>query len=83
EGFSKVREFFSPDYTSTKPEHRREDYRTTLHWEPNVEINTDGEAKINFFTGDNLGTYQIMLEGITDDGRPFHTMERFKVEVSQ
>ncbi|MGB3149824.1 MAG: hypothetical protein WBB27_04110, partial [Maribacter sp.] len=23
EGFSKVREFFSPDYTSTKPEHRR------------------------------------------------------------
>ena len=48
-GFSKVREFYSPDYAVPKPEHRREDYRTTLYWEPNLQLDQNGESKIDFF----------------------------------
>jgi len=35
-GFSKVREFYSPDYGVPNNIHQKPDYRTTLHWEPFV-----------------------------------------------
>lgn len=79
-GFSKVREFFSPNYDVPKPEHERADYRTTLHWQPNITIDSDGKSNFTFFTGDVSGTYLIKVEGITWDGRPISTMQSFEVK---
>ena len=79
-GFYKAREFYVPDYSEEKREHERPDYRTTLHWEPNIPLNSGGKATVDFFTGDIPGEYLIRVEGITEDGRPVSGMSRITVE---
>lgn len=79
-GFSKTREFFSPNYSIAKPKHDRADYRTTLHWLPNIEISDSNSSNFSFYTGDVPGTYIIKIEGITFDGQPVNTMQSFMVE---
>ncbi|MFS4466310.1 TonB-dependent receptor plug domain-containing protein [Maribacter sp. 2210JD10-5] len=79
-GFYKTREFFSPDYSVSRPEHVQGDYRTTLHWQPKIKTNENGEAQLEFYTGDSTGEYQIKVEGITFDGSPFSSSNIFTVE---
>ncbi|QLG45188.1 TonB-dependent receptor plug domain-containing protein [Costertonia aggregata] len=79
-GFTKTREFYSPDYGITEKEHDKADYRTTLHWEPNIAINGSDTAGFSFYTGDAPGSYLVRVEGITTDGRPLSTVHSFVVE---
>jgi hypothetical protein len=69
--------YSSPDY-SNKGLQRIPDYRTQLFWAPNVRIDSR-ELSQHFYTSDILGTYQIVLEGYTDNGR--HVLEKQYVEV--
>jgi hypothetical protein len=66
-GFSKYREFYSPTYTIENIDTKKPDYRTTLYWNPSVEIN-NGEAEISFYTSDDITCYKILIEGITKKG---------------
>ncbi|MEM9986917.1 MAG: hypothetical protein AAF804_17625, partial [Bacteroidota bacterium] len=66
---------FNPDIaeleTLEKPERR-----VTLHWEPLVYFDQDGQASLSFVTDDKSTSYLIQIEGISDEGRPFFkTME--------
>ncbi|WP_159948305.1 TonB-dependent receptor [Polaribacter septentrionalilitoris] len=78
-GFSKAREFYKPNYTIPKPEHEKPDYRTTLHWEPNLKLTSNQDKTINFFSGDRYGKYLVKIEGITDDGRAVNGFYNFRV----
>ncbi len=60
--------FFSPKYSSSNPGEKTADLRSTLLWEPNVETNKNGEAKVSFFSSDKKGTYSIWLEGADAKG---------------
>lgn len=78
-GFYKTREFYKPNYAMTIPEHQKPDFRTTLHWLPDIKI-TDGESsKLSFYTGDNASKYMMRIEGITNDGRPVNGVYSFNV----
>jgi len=66
-GFQQVREFYSPQYTYANINDPKPDYRPTLLWNPNVVLE-NGEAKINFFTADNLARYKVIVEGISKKG---------------
>lgn len=54
------------------------DYRNQLLWLPNVNLNK-GENIFNFFTSDNLGTYEITIEGYTPRGELIKANSFFKV----
>ncbi len=75
-GYYKAREFYEPKYGTSKPEHKRPDYRTTLSWKPNIQFDDEGKAKIEFYTADISTTYRVELQGITSDGIPI-TSEAF------
>lgn len=78
-GFYKAREFFGPNYDVESPKHVRADYRTTLYWNPDIQVKNGGNKELSFFTADITDTYIIRVEGITDDGRPVSTMHSFEV----
>ncbi|MGI9550858.1 MAG: hypothetical protein ACR2MT_06650 [Aurantibacter sp.] len=78
-GFYRAREFYSPIYSLVKPEHDKPDYRTTLHWEPDIKVSDVEPTYLSFYIGDNAGVYTIRVEGITDDGRPVSGVYTFKV----
>ncbi|MGF1585963.1 MAG: hypothetical protein ACFCUM_11605 [Bacteroidales bacterium] len=47
------------------------DFRETLYWEPSVRLNRGTPSDVTFFTSDLPGDYLIVVEGITNTGRPF------------
>ncbi|NQU55552.1 MAG: hypothetical protein HQ522_23790 [Bacteroidetes bacterium] len=67
-GFSPLREFYSPKYTSENINSEAPDYRNTLYWNPKVTV-VNGEHELFFFTSDNLSRYKIFIEGITESGK--------------
>ncbi len=71
-GYYKAREFYSPNYTKPEPEHHKPDFRTTLYWNPQLNPTLPGQYSFNFFTCDKTVDYQMIVEGISRDGRPFY-----------
>jgi len=67
-GYQQPREFYSPKYSSENIDDARPDNRPTLLWNPEVVVE-NGEAKIEFFTADNLARYHVVVEGISKSGK--------------
>ena len=78
-GFHKAKSFYSPDYASPHESHQKPDLRSTLYWTPWLALDENGKQTFTFFTGDKKTDYQIMIQGITHDGRPFFKSGNIKV----
>lgn len=71
EGMSWQREFYSPVYEIPQQiESRIPDYRTVLHWAPEVSTGTDGNTSLTFYSGDVPGKYMVSVQGLTTSGMP-------------
>lgn len=81
EGYQEQRVFYSPKYltaadkTSTMP-----DFRSLLYWNPEVAINPNTSAKLNFYTGDETGKYIGLIEGLTVNGKAGLQLISFEVK---
>ncbi|MEL6556874.1 MAG: TonB-dependent receptor plug domain-containing protein [Bacteroidota bacterium] len=76
-GFTLARKFYTPDYSEKSDQHKKPDYRTTLYWNP--EINLSSGEPVEFYSSDEKGTYLIHLEGITSEGKV--VLEEKMIEV--
>jgi len=65
EGYSPVREFYSPNYSDLPP---APDYRRTLYWNPMVIPDENGKAKINFYNNSSCTSFSISAETVTKNG---------------
>jgi hypothetical protein len=65
--FAGTQQFYSPKYTTTDKANGK-DQRSTIHWEPNINTDSDGKATVSFYSADNPGTYSIILEGTDMNG---------------
>ena len=67
-GYHRPREFYSPKY-GTRFDDLVEDYRTTLYWDPNIRTDSTGLARISFYCSDISSTFNIVVEGISTEGK--------------
>ena len=68
-GYYPSRTFYVPQYEEMTDEEKiKPDYRSTLYWNPSVEIKK-GKGSFEFYTSDEKSDYTIYIEGITSDGR--------------
>ena len=65
DGYSQVKEFYSPNYGILPPE---PDYRRTLYWNPSVKTDKDGKALIQFYNNSSCRSFSISAETITPQG---------------
>ncbi|WP_369618398.1 hypothetical protein [Flavobacterium sp. CFS9] len=72
------KEYFKPDYNGTKNE-RIPDYRHQLLWVPKVDL-SDANSKIQFYTSDVSGKFEITLEGFSASGKPVFIKETIEVK---
>ncbi len=79
-GFYRSREFYKPDYSFVNSNQDKPDYRTTLHWQPNIKISDTEQNNVSFFAGDAAGIYVIRVEGIANDGTPVSGLYSFAVK---
>ncbi len=78
-GYQKPAEFYSPRYeTEESREIGPPDLRTTVYWNPDVKISSDGMASFDFYTADSPADYTVVIEGITNDGLIIRTRSRLK-----
>ncbi|WP_316830660.1 carboxypeptidase-like regulatory domain-containing protein [Pedobacter aquatilis] len=66
-GFSVSRDFYAPKYDS-QTTNSKQDYRSTIYWNPQVVAAEDGKAKFDFYNADEAGTYRVVIEGIDAEG---------------
>lgn len=81
DGTQRRRIFYSPVYlTDTDRSSRLPDFRHTLYWNPDVKIENKSSVSIPFYTSDLKGEYQVVVEGLTEDGKPVYATSSFSVE---
>ena len=80
-GLSSQRLFMSPSYeTQNQIESRIPDFRHMLYWDPNLKLANLKTKKVSFFTSDEVGTYAIILQGITSNGDPIYKEQIITVQ---
>ena len=67
-GYNIPREFYAPKYDVNIPDHVRPDFRSTLHWQPNVRTDAIGKASITYWNTDAKATMKIIAEGVSKQG---------------
>ena len=66
-GFSKVKEFYSPNYRQLHGEKPR-DYRRTLYWNPSAKVE-DGKVSVSLYNNGGLHGVTVSAEGLGPDGQ--------------
>lgn len=68
-GYQKPSEFYVPKYEVDSIRISRDpDVRSTVYWDPTIEIDQSGITTIQFYAADPNTTYSYILEGITNRG---------------
>ena len=74
-------EFYKPKYATFDDRLSGvKDMRSTIAWEPIIRTDETGRATVSFYTADRSGVYDVVVEGITDDGELCRTHTNVKVE---
>ncbi len=81
EGLQLQREFYAPTYdTEEQKLSRLPDWRSLLFWSPDLTTDASGKTSASFYTGDQAGTYTVVVQGLTKDGLPGSKMVTFEVK---
>lgn len=74
------KEFFSPRYeTQQQKENRIPDARHLLYWLPNLKV-SDQDQSLDFYSSDQPGVYQAIIQGISRNGYPVVKTNMFTVK---
>lgn len=80
EGTQLNRLFYDPGYLNEEERKMRiPDYRHTLLWQPIVETGGLTNIRIPFTTSDLTGEFQVVVEGLTQDGQVIQGVTFFNV----
>ena len=66
-GYSAPEEFYQPDY-SQKPLPTVKDYRRTLYWNPDLQLDDAGKAEFRFYGNGKQTHLSVRAEGMAGDG---------------
>ncbi len=81
DGLQPQREFFSPRYeTKLQKESRIPDKRHLLHWSPSVISDSQGKSNLTFYSSDVPGTYQVIVQGLSENGEFGSAVAEFQVK---
>jgi hypothetical protein len=68
-GYQQPVKFYSPVYkTDQEKNSAKPDYRTTIYWNPKVQIGAEGIANLSFYAADAPTKYVVLLEGVSQYG---------------
>ncbi len=86
EQLSPIKEFYAPKYdTSDTADRNKPDLRSLVHWTPFFDLDASRTATLQFYNGDVLGAYVIIVEAISENGLMGYAEKSYEVrdEASQ
>lgn len=67
-----AREFEAPEYseaqTKSSSSADRTDFRSTVYWNGELNVDESGTAEISFYNNDDISSFRITTEGVSSDG---------------
>lgn len=66
--YHRAKEFAAPIYDKQEVVETRTDFRNTIYWNPNIDIDKSGKKTIEFYTSDDITSFRTTLEGVASDG---------------
>ncbi|MDO9187809.1 MAG: MG2 domain-containing protein [Bacteroidia bacterium] len=79
--YFRAREFASPDYSKQENVETRTDFRNTIYWNPNIEVDRTGIKTVEFFASDDITSFRTTIEGIATDGTIGRTEKFFFTQL--
>ncbi|MES2285760.1 MAG: MG2 domain-containing protein [Bacteroidota bacterium] len=79
--YFRAREFASPDYSKQENVETRTDFRNTIYWNPNIEVDRTGVKTVEFFASDDITSFRTTVEGIATDGTIGRTENNFFTQL--
>ena len=67
-GFAYQEDFYHPDYKRNPPRERQKDYRRTLYWNPDLQLDASGEAKVTLYNSSHRTSVNVQTAGQTATG---------------
>ncbi|MDR0509970.1 MAG: TonB-dependent receptor plug domain-containing protein [Rikenellaceae bacterium] len=68
-GWKLPADFYKPKYeTDDERNASKPDLRTTIDWESSIRCDSTGRATVQFYAADRDAVYNIIVEGLSDDG---------------
>ena len=68
-GYTPPAEFYTPQYPDG-PQYYDVDYRRTLYWNPNLQTDKDGHARIEFYNNSYSTRFKVSASGL-NGGVPY------------
>ena len=69
-GYSESVEFYHPTYdTPEKKNAQRSEFRSTVYWNPELRLDAEGKATIEYYTPDSTAPEDIIIEGVDKNGK--------------
>ena len=78
-GYYEPRIYYSPKHGTSLESDKQPDLRTTLYWEPNILLESNGSVLLKFHNSDHASTIRVMVEGITSSGIPVTSTLQYQV----
>ena len=66
--YYRARQFAAPVYDKQETVENRTDFRNTIYWNPNVEVDRTGTKTVEFYASDDITSFRTTVEGIASDG---------------
>lgn len=61
---------YHPDYSQRPLPEGQHDYRRTLYWNPNAQLDAEGRCTVTFYGNSTAKAVHVSVAGITADGHP-------------
>ena len=61
-------QFYRPSYKGVESHEQRNDFRRTIFWNPVVQTDLEGQAKLSFYTSDAVTSFHVDVQGISTKG---------------
>ncbi len=73
--------FVSPAHSEENSDNNHiPDFRNTLYWNPSITTNENGKTLLEFWSSDVVSEYEILIQGIGQDGKFISSSKTFIVE---
>jgi hypothetical protein len=79
-GYNASRIFYSPQHSSESNSEYEPDLRSTLLWEPDINLENHKDITLIYFNADNSSVITVIAEGITSTGIPVTGKAEYEVK---
>jgi len=74
------KQFYRPRYTVKTGNRDFVDLRSTIHWQPSVVTDKNGQANVSFYAADKPATYTITVEGSDMNGKIGYQIQKITIK---